>query len=109
MVGLFDLIVPDQLDKVQIQNKTKIMEFQTTTEGIITIKSIDTTLVAISKTTDITLIAVHETSNKTETTQTNNHLDFATEQITSLGIVKPALIAEDWDICLAKIEHHDEI
>ena len=107
MVVPFVLIVPDQIDSSQVQTKTKIIEIQTKDE--ITIKTIDTKTVAISKTTDITIIEVHQTSNKTETKQTNNHVDIVTEQITSAGIVKPVLIAEDWDICLAKVEHHDKI
>ena len=65
--------------------------------------------VAISKTTDTTIIAIHQTSNKTETTQINNHVGNATEQITSPGIVKLVLVAEDWDICLANVEHHEKI
>ena len=52
-------------------------------------------MMAIRKTTDITIIAVHPTSNKTETTETNNHLDIVTERTTSPGIVKPVLFAED--------------
>ena len=64
---------------------------------------------AIRKTTDTTILAVHETSNKTETPQTNNHVDIVTEQITNPGIVKPGLIAKDWDICLANVEHQNKI
>ena len=64
---------------------------------------------AINKTTDIITIAIHQTSNKTELTQNNNHVGIATEQITSPGIVKHVLIAEDWDICLANVEHRDKI
>ena len=50
-----------------------------------------------------------KTSNKTEITQTNNHVDIVIEQITSPGIVKLVLTANDWDICLAKVEHRDKI
>ena len=64
---------------------------------------------AISKTTDITLFAKHETGNKTQTTQTNKHVDIVTEQITSPGIVKLVLIAEEWHMCLANVEHYDKI
>ena len=64
---------------------------------------------AINKTTDITTIAIHQISNKTETTQSNNHAGIVTEQITNPGIVKLVLIAEDWDICLVNVEHHDKI
>ena len=63
---------------------------------------------AISKTTDITTIAVHQTSNITELTQTNNHVGIVTEQITSPGIVKHVLTAENWDTYLANAEHHDK-
>ena len=65
------------------------------TVDIITTKTIDITTVAINKITDITTIAVPQTSNKTEATQTNNHVDIVTEQITSLEIVKLVLTAED--------------
>ena len=51
---------------------------------------------AIRKTTEKTKIAIHQTSNKTETRQTNNHVDFAKEQIISPGIFKPVLL--DWDM-----------
>ena len=64
---------------------------------------------AINKATDITTIAIQQISNKTETTQTNNHAGIVTEQITNPGIVKLVLIAEDWDICLVNVEHHDKI
>ena len=64
---------------------------------------------AINKTTDIITIAIHQTSNKTEPTQINNHVGIVTEQITSPGIVKHVLISEDWDICVAIVEHQDEI
>ena len=64
---------------------------------------------AINKTTDIITIAIHQTSKKTETKQINNHVDILTEEITSPGIVKHVLIAEDWDICLANVEHRDKI
>ena len=70
---------------------------------------IDTTAVAISKTTDTTIIAIQQIINKTETTQINNNVGIVTEQITSPGIVKHVLIAEDWDICLANAEHPDKI
>ena len=53
--------------------------------------------------------SIHQTSNKTEITQTNNHVGIVTEQITSPGIAKHFLIVEDWDICLANAEHHDKI
>ena len=93
------------------QIKIQIIEIQTTiaTDITITIKTIDTTTVAINKTTDITTIAIHKISNKTETTQINNHAGIVTEQITNPGIVKLVLIAEDWDICLVNVEHHDKI
>ena len=109
MAAPFVLIVPDQIDKVQIQTKIKITENQTTTIDTITMKTIDSITVAISKTTDKTNIAVHQTSYNTEATQTNNHVDVVTEQITSLGIAKLVLIVEDWEICLANVEHHDKI
>ena len=64
---------------------------------------------AISKTTYIKTIAVPQTSNKTESTQTNSHVDIVTEQITSPGIVKHVLTTEDWDICLENVELHDKI
>ena len=64
---------------------------------------------AISKTTDTTIIAIHQVNNKTEITQNNNHADIVTEQISCPGIVKHVLIAEDWDMCLANVEHHDKI
>ena len=108
-VVLFASIVPDQIEKVQIQTKTKITETQTIIIDTITIKTLDTTTVEISKTTDTTTIAIHQNSNETETTQTNNHVDIVTEQITSPGIAKPVLTAEDWDICLANVEHRDKI
>ena len=79
------------------------------TDTTITIRAIDTTAVAISKITDITTIAIQQINNKTEITQLNNHVGIVTEQITSPGIVKLVLIAEDWDICLASLEHHDKI
>ena len=63
----------------------------------------------ISKTTDITTIAIHQICKKTETTQTSNHADIVTEQITSQGITKPVFTVEDWDTCLANVEHHDKI
>ena len=52
---------------------------------------------------------MHQTSKKTETTQTNKHLDIVTEQITSLWIVKQVSIAEDWDISLVIVKHHYKI
>ena len=64
---------------------------------------------AIDKTTDIITIAIHQTNNKTEITQTNNNAGIVTVQIKSPGVVKHDLIAEDWDICLANVEHHDKI
>ena len=96
-------MVRNQTDKVQFQTKIKITEIQTTiaTDTTITIKTIDIITVAISKTTDMILFAIHQTSNKTEITQTNNHVGIVTEQIISPGIVKHVLTAEDWDICLA--------
>ena len=69
----------------------------------------DTRTATISKTTDTTIIAIHQTSNKTEITQTNNHVGIVTEQITSPEIVKHVFIAEDWDICLANAEHREKI
>ena len=103
--------VPDPIDKVQVQIKTKIKitETQTTTIDTITIRTIGTTTVAISKTTDTTIIAIQQINNKTEITQINNHVDIATEQIINPRIVKHVLIAEDWDTCLAKVEHRDKI
>ena len=96
---------------MQIQTKIKIIEIQTTiaTDTTIIIKTIDTITVAINKTTDLITIAIHQTSKKTEITQINNHVGIVTEQITSPGIVKQVLIAEDWDICLANVEHRDKI
>ena len=69
----------------------------------------DITTVAISKTTDTITIAIHQTSNQTEITQINNHVGIVTEQIINPGTVKIVLIAEDWDICLANVEHQDKI
>ena len=95
---------------MQIQTKIKITEIQTTTAtDTTTIKITDITIVAINKTIDITTVAIHQISNKTETTQTRNPADIVTEQIINRGIVKPVLIAEDWDTCLASVEHHDKI
>ena len=105
------MIVPDQTEKVQIQTKakTKTIETQTTTKDTITTRTTDTTTVAINKTTGSTIIAIQPINNKTEITKTNNHADIATEQIINLGIVRPVLIAEAWDTCLANVEHHDKI
>ena len=64
---------------------------------------------AISKATDITIIGIHQTSNKTETTQTNNDIDIVTEQSADSEIFKPVFTAEDWGRCLAKVEHLDKI
>ena len=101
---------PNQIDKVQIQNKIKATGTQTTiTTDTIPIKTIDVTTVAISTTTDTIIIPIHQISNKTGTTQTNNPVGIATEQITSPGIVKPVLTAEDRDICLVNVEHHNKI
>ena len=96
---------------MQVQIKIKITEIQTTiaTDTSIPIRTIDTTTVAVNKTIDTTTIAIHQTSNKPEITQTNNHAGIVTEQITNPGIVKLVLIAEDWDICLVNVEHHDKI
>ena len=105
----FVLQVPDQIDKVQIHTKFEITEIQTITIDRTRIKTIDTTIVAVSKTTDKTIIAIHQISNQTETTQTNYHVDIVTERITSPGTVKPVLLAKDWDICLANVEHPDKI
>ena len=109
----FVLIVPDQIVKVQIQTKIKIKTTETqtptTTIDTTTMRTIDTITVAINETTDIITIAIHQTSNKTEITQTNNHVGIVTEQITSPGIVKHVLISEDWDICLANVERRDKI
>ena len=87
------------------------MEIQTTiaTDTTITIKTKDRTAVAISKTTDTTPIAKHQTSKEMEKTQTNNHADTVTEVINRSWIVKPVLIAENWDTCLANLEHHGKI
>ena len=92
-------------------NQNQNIEIQTiiATDTTILIKPTDTTAVAISKTTDITIIAIQQISNKTEITQINNHADIITEQIINLGVVKHVLIAEKWDICLAKVEHRDII
>ena len=54
-------------------------------------------------------MAINQISNKTETTQINNHVDTVTELTTSPGIVKHVLIAEDWDICPVNVKHHDRI
>ena len=105
----FVLLVPDQKNKVQIETKTKTTAIQMKTIDTITIKTIDTKIMAISKTTLITTIAIYQTSNQIETTQTNNHVDIVLEQIIRAGIVKPVLTAEDWDICLPNVEHHDKI
>ena len=96
---------------MQVQIKIKIIEIQTTIaiDTTITIRTIDKITVAINKTTGIITIAIHQISNKTETTQINNHVDIVTELITSPGIVKLVLIAEDWDTCLVNVEHHDRI
>ena len=72
-------MVPDQIDKVRIQIKTKILRTQTTTKNILTTKTIDTKLVLISKATDIIIIAVHQTSYQTETTQTNKQVGIVTK------------------------------
>ena len=95
----------------QIKIKTtESKQLQTTlTTDTRTIKLIGKTIVAISKKTDITTMAIQQTSNKTETTQTNTHVDILTEQITSPGVVKPVLTAEVWDTCLANVEHHNRI
>ena len=89
----------------------KFIGIQTTiaTDTTKTTKTVDATTVAISKTTDIITIAIHQSSNKIEITQTNNHADIVTKQTYSPEMVKPVLIAEDWDICLANVEHHDKI
>ena len=100
---------PDQIHKVQIQTKFKTTAIQTTTIDTITMKTIDTPTVQISKTADITTTSIHQTINKTETTQTKNYVDIVIERITNPGMVKPVLIAEDLDICLANVEHHDKI
>ena len=84
---------------MQIQTKSKIIKFQTT---------IATDTTKIFKTTDTTIIALQQINNKTEITQFNNHVDIVTEKITNPGIVRPALIAEDWDMCLAIVEHHNK-
>ena len=85
------------------------MQTTIATDTTIIIKTTDTIAVAISKTTDTTIIAIRQISNKTEITQINNHVGIVTEQITSPEIVKLVLIAEDWDIYLANVEHHDQI
>ena len=105
------MIIPDQTDKVQIQRKIKIKEIQTTmaTDTTITIKTTDTTTMAISKTTDPIIFAIHQINNKTEINQIHHNVDIVTEQITNLGTFRPVLIAEDWDICLAIVEHHNRI
>ena len=95
---------------MQIQTKIKNIEIQTTiaTDTTVTIKTIDTIIVAINKTTDIITIAIQQINNKTEITQINNHVDIATEQIINPGIVKLVSTAEDWDTCLANAEHDDK-
>ena len=110
-VAPFILIVPGQIDKVQVQIRIKIIEIQTTIaiDTTKTIRTIDTIIVAINKTTDTIIIAIHQTSNKPDITQINNRAGIVTEQITSPGIVKHVLIAEDWDTCLVNVEHHDRI
>ena len=95
--------------QIQTKTKTKTTEIKTTAIDTITLRTIDTIKVAINKTTDIIPIAIHQTSNKTEIKQRNHHVCILTEQITSRGIVKHVLIAEDWDICLANVEHRDTI
>ena len=42
-------------------------------------------------------------------TQINNHADFVIEQITNPAIFKLVSTAEDWDTCLANVEHHNRI
>ena len=93
---------------MQVQIKIKFIEIRTTIDTI-TIRTTDTITVAISKITNTTKIAKHQLSNKTETTQINNLVDIVTEQITNPETVKLVLTAEDWDICLANVEHHDKI
>ena len=95
---------------MQRQTKTKTTEIETTTTiDTTTIRTTDTITVAINKTTDIITIAIHQTSNKTEITQTNNHVGIVTEEITSPGIVQHVLIAEDCDTCLVNVEHCNKI
>ena len=60
-------------------------------------------------TIDTITIPIYQTNKKTETTQTNNHVDNVTDQITSPGIIKLVSSAEDWDISLANVKHHDKI
>ena len=95
--------------QIQTETKTKNIEIQITTVGTVTTRTIDTIIVAINKTTDTTTIAIQQINSKTEITQTNNHVDIVIEQITNQGIVRPVLIAEDWDTCLANVEHLDKI
>ena len=95
--------------RIQTKTKTETIEIQTTTIETITVETIDTITVAIIKITHITIIAIRQINNKTEITQTNNQADIATKQITSPGIVKLVSIAENWDICFANAEHHDQI
>ena len=64
---------------------------------------------AVSKITDTKIIAIHQISNKKEITQINNLVDIVTEQITNPEVVKLVLIAEDRDIYLANVEHHNKI
>ena len=74
----------------QLQTETKVTKLQT-----ITIDSIT--------------LPIHQTNKKTETTQTNNHVDIVSDQITSPGINKLVLSAEDWDICFPNVKHHDKV
>ena len=94
---------------MQIQTKMRNIGYRTIILDTSIIKTIDTTAVAINQIIFITKIAIYQTSIKTETAQKNNHVDIVKEQITGPGIVKPALTAEDWNICLANAENHDRI
>ena len=94
---------------MQIQTETKLTETQTKTTGIVLFETIDTTTVAIHKPTDTATIAIHQAGNRTETTQTNNDVHIVTEQITNPENVKLVLTAEDWDLNLANVDHHDKI
>ena len=67
-VALFVYIVPDQIDKVQLKTKIKNSKIQITTTDTITIKTVDTTIVAINKTTSIIAIAPHQIGNNTKIT-----------------------------------------
>ena len=92
----FILIFPDQIDKAQI-NQNQVQNYRNSNNNnyTITVRTINTKTVAISKTTGIITSATHQTSDKTEVTQTNNHADIVTKQITSPRIVEHVLFVEN--------------